>query len=88
MTNSFMSEESFSLQILSLNFNKRSLSYITFGCFLLGILLGVLSMIHIDNPDISLIVTTPLFWSTIIPIAIIIKGFQKATVLKLSLIHI
>lgn len=82
MTNSFMSEESFSLQILSLNFNKRSLSYITFGCFLLGILLGVLSMIHIDNPDISLIVTTPLFWSTIIPIAIIIKGFQKATVLK------
>lgn len=73
-----MSKKSFSLQIGSLLFEKKALSYMLFGFFLLGILAGLTSIIHIDNPDISTVVTFPLLCSMIIPVIILIKGVRKA----------
>lgn len=77
-----MSKNSFSIQIMSLKFNQKSLSYIIFGFFLLGVLMGALSITHIENPDFSAIVTMPLFWASVIPIAVIAHGIRKAKMVK------
>ncbi|NGP87222.1 hypothetical protein [Fodinibius halophilus] len=70
---------SFSLQIGSLNFNSRSLGIITFAIFLMGILVGTYSIIHIDNPGISHSITVPVFFGAfIIPTLILFKGIRKA----------
>ncbi|HEX6981736.1 MAG TPA: hypothetical protein VF181_03150 [Balneolaceae bacterium] len=77
-----MAKEPLSLKIGSLQFTAESLSYIVFGFFLLGVLMGLLSIIHIDNPEVSLSVTMPLLWTAVIPMVIIGKGVRKATVVK------
>ena len=73
-----MKDNSFSLQIGSLLFTRASLTYITFGGFLLGVLLGLLSIIHIDSANTSSAGTTLLLWMAVIPIVIVVKGVRKA----------
>ena len=73
-----MNDKSFSLQIGSLLFTPASLVYIVLGLFLLGVLMGLLSIIHIDNPNVSSAVTMLLLWMTAVPIGIVVKGALKA----------
>lgn len=73
-----MDDTSFSLQIGSLLFTRASLTYIVSGVFLLGVLMGLLSIIHIDNSNVSSAVTMSLLWMTAVPIGIIGKGVGKA----------
>jgi len=70
-------DDYFSIQIGQLIFNKKSITTILFGFLLLGIMVGILSILHIDNPKITLTETLPLFFGTIIPTLIIISGFKK-----------
>jgi len=75
-----MEHKSFSLQIGSLIFGKESISYILFGLFLIGFLVGTFSVIHLKYPTISIPVTILLlFAGLVIPAKIITKGIQKAT---------
>lgn len=70
-------DNNFSIQIGQLLFPKKSIITILFGFLVLGIMVGILSILHIDNPTITLTDTLPLFFGTIIPIFIIISGFKK-----------
>ncbi len=79
-----MSENSFSIRIMSLKFNQKAISHIIFGFFLLGLLIGAFSIIHIENASLSSIITMPLFWASIIPIAVIVNGIRKAEVIKVK----
>jgi hypothetical protein len=68
----------FSLTIGSLKFNAKSIGIILFASLLMGILAGLYSAIHIDNPNISQAVTSPLLWAFVIPAILLIKGIRKA----------
>lgn len=67
---------------MSLKFNQKAISRIIFGFFLLGMLIGAFSIIHIKNPTLSSVITMPLFWAAIIPIAVIASGIRKGEVIK------
>ncbi|WP_171032921.1 hypothetical protein [Fodinibius saliphilus] len=71
-------DNNFFIQIGQLLFNKESTATILLGVLLLGVMVGLLSIIHINNPDTTITETLPLFFGTVIPILIIIKGFKKA----------
>ena len=75
-----MANKSISLKIGSLIFGKKSISYILFGFFLVGILVGTYSIIHIENSTLSDSITIPLlFAGLVVPVIIISKGIRKAT---------
>lgn len=74
-----MDNKSFSLKIGTLVFGKESLSYIFFGFFLVGILIGTFSLVHINHPTISEpIITLLLISGFVIPFILIYKGVLKA----------
>ncbi len=79
-----MSENSFSIRIMSLKFNQKAISRFFFGFFLLGMLIGAFSIIHIENTTLSSIITMPLFWAAIIPIAVIASGIRKGKAIKVD----
>jgi len=69
---------SFSLTLGSLKFNSKSLGTIAFGLFLIGILVGIYAAIHLDFPNLSQVVTLPIFLAFVFPAFIIFKGIQEA----------
>lgn len=77
-----MSENSFSIRIMSLKFNQKAISQVIFGFFLLGVLMGAFSIIHIGSVTFSSIIAMPLFWAAIIPIVVIVNGIRKAEIIK------
>lgn len=83
-SNVMPTDKNFSIQISQLSFNKGSIVIILLGFLLLGIMVGILSITHIDNPTTTLTDTLPLFFGIVISIYIIIKGFKKATPNKIS----
>ncbi|PEN12714.1 hypothetical protein CRI94_11845 [Longibacter salinarum] len=77
-----MSDNSFSLQIGPLVLKSDAIRYIVAGVFLLGVIVGLMSIIHVDSPDASSVITMPLFWASAIPIVIIFRGIRKADVVS------
>lgn len=77
-----MNEETNFITIGSLSFSNKSIGFIIAGCFLLGLLAGLLSVIHIDNPGTPLWMTLPILFANIVPILIIVKGLHKAEVIN------
>lgn len=75
-----MDKGTFSLQIGNILFNAISIAYIAFGLFVMGILVGVGSIIYIENPETPLTVTIPLLGASAASIAIIIKGIKKVEI--------
>ncbi|WP_310681175.1 hypothetical protein [Aliifodinibius sp. S!AR15-10] len=73
-----MDNNRYSVQIGSLSFSGKSIGYIISGFFLLGLLAGLLSIIHVDNPATPFWVTLPLFFANIIPVVFVVKGIRKA----------
>lgn len=73
-----MVNKSFSLKIGHLIFEKKALSYMLFGFFLLGVLVGLASIIYINHPAISFAVILPLLVAMVLPAIIFSKGVRKA----------
>ena len=77
-----MKKESFSLILGSLKFDSKALSIIATGLFILGLIGGIYTVYHIENPNTSIVATLLFFAAMVIPGRIIVKGIHKATDLK------
>ena len=73
-----MKKESFSLILGSLRFDSKALSIIATGLFLLGLIVGIYSIYHIENPNTSIVVMLLFFAAMVIPCRIVVKGIHKA----------
>lgn len=73
-------EEEFFLQIGSMEFNKKAIGNLLFGFFFIGLLAGVYSMVHIQNPAVPFAATLPILLGIVIPAYFITKGIREVTV--------
>lgn len=75
-----INQEHFSLQYGPLKFDKKALGNLLFGIFFIGLLAGVYSMIHFQNPSTPFAVTSPILMGLFIPVYFITKGVRKVSI--------